>query len=267
MIFDCFPFYNELDLLELRLRELDGSVDAHVLVEATTTHSGKSKPLYYADNKERFAAWRDKIIHVVVNLSDPEEGDSRKRWVRENAQRDALVRGLERADAKRNDVVLVSDCDEIPRASKVTEFAKIVANGDIAGGLLRFYYYFLNGYRDYPWRSVIGLSVEACVARTPTEWRTDYMKRRIRLQPVDEAGWHFSFLGGVDVISDKFEAYAHEEFDRMFFKSKEMIAKRIEEGTDPVGRANIKIEYVEVDDTFPRDIVERPGAYAHLIRR
>lgn len=56
MIIDCFTFFNELDVLEIRLRELDGVVDRFVLVEATLTHQGKPKPLLYAENKERFAA-------------------------------------------------------------------------------------------------------------------------------------------------------------------------------------------------------------------
>ena len=65
-IYDCFTFYNELDLLEMRLEILSDSVDFFVLVEANKTHSGREKELFFQDNKERFAKFSEKIIHVVV---------------------------------------------------------------------------------------------------------------------------------------------------------------------------------------------------------
>ena len=66
-VFDCFMFFNELDLLEIRLIELSELVDRFVLVEATRTHTGFQKPLYFADNKSRFASFLDRIIHVIVD--------------------------------------------------------------------------------------------------------------------------------------------------------------------------------------------------------
>ena len=66
MVFDCFPFFNELELLEIRLRELSDVVDKFVLVEATKTHSGLDKPLYYLQHRSRFLDYFDKIIHIVV---------------------------------------------------------------------------------------------------------------------------------------------------------------------------------------------------------
>ena len=65
-IYDCFNFFNELDLLEIRLNTLKDSVDYFVIVESNVTHSGQFKPLYYEENKERFKSFEDKIIHYVV---------------------------------------------------------------------------------------------------------------------------------------------------------------------------------------------------------
>jgi len=67
MIYDCFSFFNELDLLEIRLHELDPVVDKFVLVEASKTFQGKDKPLFYDENKERYKEFSEKIIHVVVD--------------------------------------------------------------------------------------------------------------------------------------------------------------------------------------------------------
>ena len=118
MIYDCFSFFNELDLLEIRLNVLKDVVDKFVLVEAGETHSGKTKPLYFKENESRFAAFRDRIIYVCIErFPDVCTTD----WARENYQRNAIADGLK--GAKDDDVVLVSDLDEIPRPEKIVEFA------------------------------------------------------------------------------------------------------------------------------------------------
>ena len=65
-VVDAFPFFNELDLLEIRLNLLDPYVDCFILSEATKTFSGLDKPLYYNENKERFEKFNNKIIHNIV---------------------------------------------------------------------------------------------------------------------------------------------------------------------------------------------------------
>jgi beta-1,4-mannosyl-glycoprotein beta-1,4-N-acetylglucosaminyltransferase len=110
-VFDCFPFFNELDVLEIRLSELDALVDYFVIVEATRTHTGKPKPLYFADNRRRYKCFDHKIIHVVVD--DLPLGAS-DHWGREIFQRQAIVRGL--GQARPDDRIISSDCDEIPKA-------------------------------------------------------------------------------------------------------------------------------------------------------
>lgn len=111
-VYDCFTFFNELDILELRLNELSDLVDRFVLVEATVTHMGQPKPLYYAENKARFAAFHDRITHIVLD-NMPDASVEKNPWVREIAQRDAILRGL--TDARPNDRIIVSDLDEIPK--------------------------------------------------------------------------------------------------------------------------------------------------------
>ena len=66
-IIDCFTFYNELDMLTYRLNILNDIVDYFVLVEATHTHVGKEKPLFYKENKHLFEKFNHKIIHIVVD--------------------------------------------------------------------------------------------------------------------------------------------------------------------------------------------------------
>ena len=89
MIFDCFTFCNELDLLELRLETLSDVVDKFVLVEADRTFTGKSKPFFFAENKARFTNYLDRIIHVQVE----DMPQTNNPWDREHFQRKGLFVG------------------------------------------------------------------------------------------------------------------------------------------------------------------------------
>src|SRR3990167_657669 len=134
-VFDCFMFSTELDLLEIRLYELSEVVDFFVLVEATKTHSGKDKHLYYKENQDRFAEFSSRILYVCVQdmpmtkaeinaaltsqdrhwiESKYQEEDN---WVRERFQRNAMMRVLK--DANPEDVIIISDADEIVRHSVI----------------------------------------------------------------------------------------------------------------------------------------------------
>ena len=115
MIYDCFPFFNELDVLDIRLHVLNDVVDKFVIVEASFTHTGNPKDFIFEQNKGRFADFADKIIHIkLTEKPDPPScgiPDERK-WFLENFQRNAIVQGL--SAAKPTDIIMVSDCDEIP---------------------------------------------------------------------------------------------------------------------------------------------------------
>jgi len=135
MIYDCFTFFNELDLLELRLHILNDVVDKFVLVEATKTHSNIEKELYYQNNKKRFKKYSDKIIHIVVDKF-PEYIDS---WTFEKYQRDCIISGLKRCEP--NDVIIISDADEIPNPEKIKKYAQTPG---IKTFKQKMFYYFLN---------------------------------------------------------------------------------------------------------------------------
>lgn len=112
-VFDSFIFFNELDLLQIRLSVLAPHVDRFVLVEATHSFQGQTKPLYFEKNRQRFAPFLDKIEHVVVDNFP----DAASPWDREHFQRDAILRGL--ASCADDDLVIISDADEIPRPQAI----------------------------------------------------------------------------------------------------------------------------------------------------
>src|SRR5579862_2641213 len=114
-VYDCFLFFNEIELLKMRLEELDEVVDYFVLVESAETQRGTEKPFYFTENKQLFEKYLPKIIHIAVEERHPELG----LWERENYQRNCIARGL--IHCRTEDVILISDLDEIPRPSLVRE--------------------------------------------------------------------------------------------------------------------------------------------------
>ena len=109
MVIDCVPFFNELDILKLRLHILDPLVDRFVIEEATHTFSGMPKELCFEKNKQMFAEFLPKITYVVVDNS-PEQLSSHER---DKFQKNALEKAL--TDVSQEDVLILSDVDEIRR--------------------------------------------------------------------------------------------------------------------------------------------------------
>src|SRR6476620_1912740 len=113
-LFDCFTLFNELDLLELRLRELDALVHRFVLVEAPRTFTGLPKPLHFKQNRDRFQPFLPKIVYVEL---EEFPADLASAWDREYFSRRAIMRGLD--SAAPDDLVLISDVDEIPKPANL----------------------------------------------------------------------------------------------------------------------------------------------------
>lgn len=116
MIYDCFIFYNELDILRVRLNEMAGLVDKFVIVESDKTFQGKPKPLHFAENRHLFSEFESKIIYKFCEMPDAMDihaagPNTSEAWRREHYQRDFLKTGL--CEAREDDLVIISDVDEI----------------------------------------------------------------------------------------------------------------------------------------------------------
>jgi len=273
MIYDCFIFFNEFDLLEIRLNELDNIVDKFVLVEANFTHSSKEKPYYFEENKNRFIKFSDKIIHVKVDTLPQFPPVKRKMGIYHNRHevehyhRNCTIDGL--VDCKPNDIILISDIDEIPRVSSIIEAVELLNDNENLFVTFRqkLFYYFINGLCVQNNHAVPWLGVTACKYKSfpgPENLRMSKDKNRL---VVDDSGWHFSYLGGVEEIIRKIESYSHQEFDNDFIKDKSRINLKLERGEDLFDRTDKPSQlYIELDDTFPKYILNNKEKYKHLIK-
>ena len=241
-VWDTFLFCNELDLLECRLMELDESVYRFILVESPVTHQGRYKPLHYSENKERFAPWEDKIIHIVADLTDCNDV-----LAREQASRDAVMQGL--GDFRKEDLFLHSDVDEIP-------FPCIIQNSDGHILTMRKHEVAVN-LIGYGWwaGTMAGHDPHLIISQFRYRQSGDF-RRTIRDStgmPV-VCGSHFSWIGGPSEMRAKANAFIHSEMAGFIdSEADDLYKNRI----SPSGKTHL-VETV-IDETWPVYMQQRRG--------
>lgn len=197
MIVTAFPFFNELDLLDVRLHELRGVVDLHVLVESPTTWSGAPKPLHFAENRARFAEFN--VFPVTVELPAAANSPWDREWVAHKALNEA-VRALN------PEIAIWTDADEIPRAETVDRFRRMGV--EAAHVDMDFLIFFLDRM-DPTQRAQQGGGTTAKIHKYDRHapwhpWRGEFHHPWI-----PESGWHMEYQGGRDHLLAKLAAFSH----------------------------------------------------------
>lgn len=237
MIYDCVMIRDELDMLQMRCEELADYDVRHVIVEARCDHQGHPKPLHFAENEERFAPWADRIVHIVADHLP----DDPNPWVREHAQRDHALTAL--ADAAPDDVILISDIDEIPSRSalEATPRPAVALQQNVCAFAVDWL-----GFKERT--SVIANAGYVQEQRSLAKIRD----LRATWPVIWRGGWHFCWLGGKEACLRKLDAFCHLE-------AREIVQQGIESG-DFIDRGlwNVaQLEPVDVDGRWPAMIRER----------
>lgn len=278
-VYDCFTFFNELDILEIRLNELDPHVDHFVVVEATQTFAGTEKPLYYKENENRFAKFADKIIHVIVD----DLPDHSSAWEREAFQRDAMMRGL--VHAAPDDIVMISDVDEIPKP----QFLKLISPRNTRNRIhfleCEHFNFKLNFRVVGKWIGSGAIRVlEKKHIRSPEKIRR-LRARQSRRLPMwlnqllmmarnksrfgafikhsiyENAGWHFSFMTTTGEMTEKITAYSHQERNTADFNTEANFQKMIDQRRAICGRAIEEVSMTEL----PAYVVDNQAKYEAIL--
>ena len=277
MIYDCFPFFNELDVIEIRLNELNSVVDKFVLVESTRTFQKQPKPLYYQKNKERLKDFEDKIMRIVVDKSPNFFSKWRipTAWDYDHHQKDQVIWALKNCNA--DNVIIISDLDEIPSGDKVLEYKN--RPGIKVFEQLQCNYYLncvavespskvhlntING--QVYWRGSVMLNF--------SDFTTFKKVRRMRdktqneeIFSIKKSGWHFSFVGNYEKIRQKLDSRAHtneKEYNPEYIFSNDVVKSIIKEGKDLFGR-NYKYKIVPLPEYFPRYLINNKDKYNEII--
>lgn len=256
MLIDAFTFFNELDMLEFRLKVLAPLVDRFVIVEADHTFSGKKKPFIFADNWDRFAWVREKITYhrIMVpqelvegaNSPPPESYDpSHSCWGIEKFQRNALTGGC--WSLPDESLVMIGDVDEVPTREAVD--LAVDAMNTRCGAItfqMSMFYYNLKYLRMSVWPGTVMTDL--------------YFLRQAGAQVIRDArgqipdavtaaGWHMSYFNDPKGIANKIESFSHAELNRDEFKDIDHVSHCIKTGKDLFER-DVPVLLVE-QESFP----------------
>lgn len=278
MVYDCIPFFNELDILKLRMQIMAPYVDFFVIEESSVTFSGEPKQMIFAENRQLFAEFERKIRYVAVEDS-PMEGVTTHE--RDKYQKNQLIRGL--SDCGPEDIIIFSDVDEIPKPETLVRVIEHFETGKIYHLAQRMFYCFLN-------MEEISGNLLSITGEFPNVEKRQWLGTKIcsfgdipkegivylrEISPVDErsvrvseGGWHFGYMGGNgerDVarrIGEKVQAAAHTEYNSERYL-KEAV-DRILCGEDIFDR-DAKFVRVKIDESFPAYLREHREEYDFLI--
>lgn len=225
-IVEAVLFNNELELLEARLHEGDGVVDQWVIIEASKTFTGHRKPLVFEQNRHRFPEFNARISHQVVN--GPSDGTP---WEREAYLRDSLKWLL--LDYCKDDLVVLSDGDELTRAECWPEIVEATAGGQSVSLHKPTWYYTLTWALPDDGPHVSSFRSKAARASTiiddlpVSEWADD-----LSFPVIEDSGWHLSCLGGPRRLLDKICSFSHQEINTPGWATYENCRRLIADGVD-----------------------------------
>lgn len=266
-IYDCFTFFNELDLLEIRLSILDKVVDHFVIIESNYSHSGKQKKYNFLESKQRYEKWENKIIYYPIKQSIDGLAFEEKisaynptstAWILENDQRDAIknINYL----LENDDIILVSDLDEIPNP-KVIKNLKLENEPFSLEMLLHYYFLNCQNIGDSRWWSgTVITNGKLFKQTTPQTLRNN----RDNYKKIKNAGWHFSYLGGVEKIKHKIQSFAHQEYNKEEFLNDEELLNFVINGKDIFNRQGEIFLFV-TPHFYPKKLQQIIKKYPHLL--
>ena len=263
-IFDCFQYFDEDHIVDLRLNILDRYVDHFIISESTKTHQGKDKKINF--DIKKFSKFEKKIKFLVadykedINFRNHKGGESPI----EQHQRNTLIDGLKGASP--NDLIILSDSDEIPDLSKIREINS--RKKYIAFSQKMFMYKFnLQNLNESNW--IGSRMTKKKNIKTMQDLRNLKFKKypfwRIDKKDLQiiEGGWHFSFLQTPEQIYKKIKSFSHGEYndDKL---NKDLIEKKILQNEDIFDRG-FKLKRVKIDDSFPSYIFENKKKFSQWI--
>ena len=266
---DCFMYFDEDLVLDLRLNVLNNYVDKFVIAEATKDHTGKDKKLNF--NINNFSKFKNKISYIIVEDMPTNLKFYKKNWpvhhLRDQHQRNAMARGYE--DSSDDDIIMISDIDEIPDPNKIKIFD---VKNKYACFIQKNFQSKINllNISDKNWMGTKIIKkkyikspqwLRNIKTAKPSFWKF-YKPRQPQL--IYDGGWHFSFLKNPKGISKKIQSYSHSEYNKSIYTDEKKIAERINNRIDIFDR-NFKYEKIDIDDTFPKYILENINKYKDWI--
>jgi len=245
MVIDAFMFFDEMDILDLRLHELDAVVDKFVIVDSLQMHGSRNtRPSVLRQQWDRVEQFWPKIKHVTLERLLPPWNSPADSWPRENFQRNAVLAPALEICSSKHDILMVSDADEIPRASQVAEIIEM-SKSTMCRVQHEFFYYNVNCFIGH-WTGTAAGTLEQFERHGGAQ-----ATRFAGFPQIADAGWHFSYFGDIQRIRSKVQNFAHSQdsFCRDFMnRSDEEIAVDLMARKDLFRRQSEPYQYRETND-------------------
>ena len=259
-IIDCFNYFDEDLLLEIRLSTLFDYIDKFIICEATLDHAGNKKKLNF--DIKKFKKYEKKIKYIVIDDLPKIVRKFKKNWhpahARDQFQRNSLARGL--SDFAPDDIVMISDLDEIPNPKKIVEFKK---ENKYVCFVQENYLFKLNllNISEPRW-----FGTRMCRKKDlkSPQWLREIKCKKLPFYKfykpkfdkfIEDGGWHFSSVKTAEAIYRKLNSYAEQQYNNKKFKDLEVIKNKIEKKVDLFDRG-YDFKVLKIDNTFPKYVKE-----------
>ena len=269
-IYDCFLFDHELDMLNLRLHEMGDYVDRFVLIESRQSHTGKDKELYFQKHRDLFKKFQHKIEHVVIDLPDEvlyepypqgENEEDRLNKFRENYNRNAIKDVLERINPDDNDIILISDVDELWDDDILRRLKNNEVEFDTFKTIKQRWHYwsFKWDFENMTWPGPAFCRWSYLKTTKPQEIRNVRYDSEAHLYDVN--GWHLSWFGTVENNLHKLRNTHHQELN---IYTKEEVENMMNNGILFDGEKMVELNW----NYYPkyRHVIEDGELYKHVFK-
>ncbi len=258
-IYDCFQYFNEDHIVDLRLNILNEFVDYFVISESTKTHQGKPKKINF--DIKNFSKFKNKIIFIIADYKDVINFDKHTGGESpiEQHQRNSLIEGIKKASS--DDLIILSDSDEIPDLTKLSK----IYDKKFTAFSQKMFMYKLNlqnldesnwiGSRVTKRKNIKSMQeLRNLKFKNYPFWRLDKLD-----QQIIQGGWHFSYMQTPAQILNKIRSFSHGEYNDENINEKN-IENKILDNEDIFGR-DIKLKKIDIDHTYPKYIIHNKDKY------
>lgn len=275
-IYDGVIFSDEISLLLLRMEHLFDVVDYHIVIESKISFSGRSKPLVFDENKHLFGKFKHKIHHVILSELSTVPETLNDVWTNEYFSRNMLANVLDRVNASDNDLLLVSDTDEIPHPNALRNMRLYQQKPNNILGTEKIYKFNMKNYLynfdcfDYKQfnrftpltGASIGTAKRLCGIKDsendyehlkftyPTCMRL-YMQHEFPMpfeNVLSPGGWHLSFFSNLERIQNKLQNYGHQQFLEQFNSEKVSIDTSNASISEDWKKSFLKLDSISFED-------------------
>ena len=253
MLIDSFLFFQELDLLEIRLKYLYPLVDHFIIIEAKQSFKGSPKKFIFEQNRKRYKKYLDKIIYYKIKdihfsyeglIEFLEKSNSKAMktlsqfiqnhdyydknnlsFILDTYHRECIHIALKK-NCKDQDIILLSDLDEIPSFKILKKLKKEKKLNYSTVFIQHEFQYFLNNYAKSDWYGTIASPYKLIKKYSLNELRNNSNK----LPRIFNSGYHFTSIGNKKSIINKIESWGHQEFNNDIIKDN--LEENIKNGKD-----------------------------------